>query len=127
MKRRGLLIGLAGLAGGAGCTETVRPSGPRTPPRSPEPTSTPASGLVVVDLIDEQDDAGNLLVRVTVENQGDASQSGTVVVDVRAGETETTVSRSVTLDPGERTEVALSTEIEYDAFAGDGSLQVDVQ
>lgn len=127
MKRRGLLAGLAGLTAGAGCAETVRPSGPRTPPRSPEPTSTPASGLVVVDLVDDQDDEGNLLVRVTVENRGGESRSGTVVVDVRAGETETSVSQSVTLAPDERTEVALLTEIEYDTFADDGSLQVDVR
>jgi hypothetical protein len=126
MKRRGLLGGLAGVLAGAGCLQPASSTGPRTPPRSPEPTATPATGLVVVEFDDEADDAGNLRLLVTVENRTGDTQSGTVVVDVTAGDTETTVRRDVTVAASARVEVTLSTDVPYDKFTSAGSLQIDV-
>ena len=126
MKRRGVLVGLVPLLGGAGCLQPARSTGPRTPPRSPEPTSTPVTGLVVVDFVGEPNDEGNLVVDVTVENRSGEARSGTVVVEVTAGDEETTVSTEVTVGANGRAEVSLPTDIPYDQFAGDGSLQVVV-
>ncbi|WP_313695241.1 hypothetical protein [Halorarum halobium] len=127
MERRGVLVGIAGLVAGTGCTESTQPSGPRTPPRSPVPTEPPATGLVIAGIADEAAEDGTLLLRVTVENRSGESQSGTVVADVQAGDEESTVSQSVTVEPDGQLEVELETGLEYEAFSGNGSLSVDVQ
>ncbi|QLG62371.1 hypothetical protein [Halorarum salinum] len=127
MKRRGVLVGLAGLVAGAGCTDVTRPSGPRTPPPSPEPTSASPEGLVIAELVDEEGDDGSLVVRVTVENRTGEARTGTVVAEASAGGEGTTVSAEVTVEPGESEELSLATELDYGEFARDGSLRVDVE
>lgn len=133
MYRRGLLARLAGLCGvgglvaGAGCTRPARPSGPRTPPRSVEPTSRPESGLEVVDFTELEADDGDVDVRVVVENPTGEEQSGVVVAEVGTGGTETTVRREVTVAASERVEVTLETDLAYAEFAGGGSLSVRVE
>lgn len=127
MNRRGVLVGLVGLLAGAGCTDVRRPSGPRTPPPSPEPTSTPTEGLAVTELVDEEGDDGALVVRVTVENRTDEARTGTVVAEVSAGEEETTVSEEVTVEQGEAVDVSLPTDLAYEEFDRSGSLRVEIE
>jgi len=132
VNRRRLLRSLPRLAvvGGtvaaAGCTDRVAPTGPRTPPRSPEGTETGGRGLVVADFADEEGDDGDLVVRVTVENRGAEADSGTVVVEAAAGETEETVTEDVTVESGERTAVAVPTSLSFDEFSRGGSLRVEI-
>ncbi|MFC7096163.1 hypothetical protein [Halobaculum marinum] len=137
MKRRRLLGSLAraAVAGGvvatAGCTSPASPSGPLTPPRSPEGgPNTGEEGLVIRDFLDVEGDDGALLVRVTVENRAGEERSGTVVVTATAGsdddEREVSTSESITVPAGERVEVTLETSLTYEEFSRQGSMRVDV-
>ena len=120
MDRRGLLRRLAGLpavgvvGAGAGCTTPADPSGPRSPPRSPESTET--FGLTVADFTELRSDAGTVHVRVTVENYAGTERTGTVVAEVATGEGEVTVRREVTVPSSERVEVTLETDLPYEEF-----------
>ena len=117
---------VGGVAACAGCVDRASPTGPRTPPRSPESTRSGGGGLVVADFADEEGENGNLVVRVTVENRGAEAESGTVVVEASADDAEETVSESVTADSGERTEVALGTSLSFEEFSRGGSLRVEI-
>ncbi|QZP38414.1 hypothetical protein [Halobaculum magnesiiphilum] len=124
------LAAASGVAALAGCTAAGDPSGPLTPPRSPEATAGPGEGLVITDFTDVEGDDGDLLVRVTVENRGGEERTGTIVATVTATvdgeEREETVSRDVTLAPGERTEATLETSLSFESFSGSGSMRVEI-
>lgn len=131
--RRGLLKRLAGLGGacglaaGAGCLESDRPSGPRTPPRSVQPPADDGGGLVVTDFGEVEGEAGNVLVTVTIENRSGEERSALVVADVSAGENEVTVDREVTVPGSEEIQVTLETGLAYEEFARNGSISVEIQ
>ncbi|WP_435125900.1 hypothetical protein [Halobaculum sp. D14] len=130
MKRRGLLKGVAGVAGlgvAAGCTNSAAPSGPKTPPRSPESTVVSGSGLVVADFTDVESDDGDLHVSVTVENRSGEQRTGTVVATASASGAEDSASEQVTVGASERVTVVLETSLSYAKFQQDGSLQVTIE
>lgn len=124
------LAAASGVAALAGCTNSADPSGPLTPPRSPEATAGPGEGLVITDFTDAEGDDGDLLVRVTVENRGGEERTGTVVatvtVTVDGEEREETASQEVTVAPGERTEATLETSLSFESFSGSGSMRVEI-
>jgi hypothetical protein len=124
------LAAASGLAVLAGCSDPADPSGPVTPPRSPEATAAAGEGLVVTDFADVEGEDGDLLVRVTVENRGGEPQSGTVAVTasvtVDGEESEETVSAEVTVAPGERTDVTVETSLSFERFSQSGSMRVEV-
>ncbi|SHH25614.1 hypothetical protein [Halobaculum gomorrense] len=120
----------SGVAALAGCADPAEPSGPLTPPRSPEATAGAGEGLVVTDFADVEGDDGDLLVRVTVENRGAERRTGTVIVTasvtVEGEESEETVSEEVTVASGERTEVTVATSLSFDRFSRNGSMRVEI-
>lgn len=124
------LAAASGVAALAGCTDSAEPSGPMTPPRSPEATGSGDEGLTVTDFADVEGDEGDLLVRVTVENRGGEERTGTVIVTVTGtvdgSETEDTVSEEVTVASGERTEVTLGTSLSFESFSQSGSIRVEI-
>mgnify|MGYP000241769014 CR=1 FL=1 len=124
------LAAASGLAALAGCTDPAEQSGPLTPPRSPEATTSGSEGLVVTDFTDVEGDDDTLLVRVTVENQGGEERTGTVVVTAivtaDGSESEETVSEEVTVASGERTEVTLGTSLSFESFSQSGSIRVEI-
>lgn len=133
MNRRGLLgsvgrlLALGGVVAGAGCTDATSPTGPLTPPRSPEATETGGVSLVIRDFVDVEGDDSNLLVRVTVENRSGERQTGTVVVTATADDTEETVSEDVTVPGGERVDVTVTTSLSFETFSRGGSLRVNLE
>jgi len=124
------LAAASGLAALAGCTDSADPSGPMTPPRSPEATAAEGEGLVVTDFTDVEGDEGDLLVRVTVENRGGEERTGTVVVTasatVEGSESEETVTEEVTVASSERTDVTVATSLSYESFNRSGSIRVEI-
>ena len=123
-------VAAGGVAASAGCTSPASPSGPLTPPRSPEGTAVDGAGLVVADFADVEGDDGDLLVVVTVENRAGEPRSGVVEATVTAGsgdeERRETVADEVTVDGGERAETTLETSVPFETFSAGGSIRVDL-
>ncbi|MXR40943.1 hypothetical protein GRX01_06260 [Halobaculum sp. WSA2] len=124
------LAAASGLAALAGCTDSAEPSGPTTPPRSPEATASGGEGLAITDFTDVEGDDGDLLVRVTVENRGSEERTGTVIVTAivtaDGSDSEETVSEEVTLGSGERTDVTVATSLSFESFSQSGSIRVEI-
>ncbi|WP_348609022.1 hypothetical protein [Halobaculum rarum] len=124
------LAAASGVAALAGCTDSAEPSGPMTPPRSPEATASEGERLVVTDFTDVEGDEGDLLVRVTVENRGSEERTGTVIVTVTGtvdgSESEETASEEVTVASGERTDVTIPTSLSFESFSQSGSIRVEI-
>jgi len=121
MKRRRLLaLGIALLGG---CSNLPGATGPRTPPTPSEPTAAPARSLRVTDLDIEEADDGHLQVVATVRNETTTQRTRTLRIRVRAGDTRTEQRQAVTVAANtERGVVFDFTDVQYDDFSGNGSL-----
>ncbi|WP_132057500.1 hypothetical protein [Halorussus amylolyticus] len=73
------------------------------------------------------DDSGELVVTVTVENDGDAEGSGTLYVEVEAGEDITRESQEVTVAPGGSETYDLKFPFDYERFRDQGSISLDLR
>lgn len=122
-RRRVLAIAVALLSG---CSNLPRATGPRTPPTPSEPTAAPQRSLHVVDLDVEEADDGHLRVLATVQNPTSARRTRTLRIRVRAGTTRTEQQRRVTVDGNAERAVAFDfTDVAYDDFSGNGSLNTN--
>jgi hypothetical protein len=121
MERRRLLALSVALLGG--CSNLPGASGPRTPPTPSEPTAAPTRSLQVTNLAVEEADDGHLRVIATVRNGTNAQRTRTLRIRVRAGEVRTEQRRDVTVAGGTQQDVVFDfTDVRYDDFSGDGSL-----
>lgn len=124
-RRRYLVLAVAGLSG---CVSASDGSGPRNPPSTPEGGGPiePQRRLRIVDGEPREGEDGALVLVVTVENRGDSRRSdtlvGVVTVDTEDGSTEYEASREVSLDGNSESEVELVFDVDYEAWAGSGSL-----
>ncbi|ERH13672.1 MAG: hypothetical protein J07HB67_02716 [halophilic archaeon J07HB67] len=110
----------------AGCTTAAGPTGPPGPPASPTPTATPTTGIVVESWDVTNGTDGQLVVPVTLVNQGAADGSRTVVLEAQIdGETET-VRQEVTVAAGESRTVEIELDTTFEAFLDDGSLNLEL-
>ncbi|WP_435067219.1 transcriptional initiation protein Tat [Haloplanus sp. C73] len=121
MHRRRLLALALPLLGG--CSSLPKASGPRTPPTPGEPDSSADRSLGVRNLDVEEAEDGHLRVLATVVNRSNTDRTRTLRIRVRAGETRTERQQTVSVAAGESQEVAFDfTDVAYDDFSGDGSL-----
>jgi hypothetical protein len=121
MRRRRLLALTVTLLGG--CSNLPDASGPRTPPTPSEPTAAPTRSLQVSDLDVEAADDGHLQVIATVRNGTNARRTRTLRIRVRAGDVRTEQQRDVTVAGGAQADVVFDfTDVQYDDFSGNGSL-----
>jgi hypothetical protein len=119
-RRRLIALGIALLGG---CSDLPGATGPRTPPTPSEPTAAPARSLRVTDLDIEEADDGHLQVIATVRNETTAQRTRTLRIRVRAGDTRTEQRRAVTVAANTERDVVFDfTDVQYDDFSGDGSL-----
>lgn len=124
MKRRRLLALSVAVLGG--CSNLPGATGPRTPPTPSEPTAAPTRSLSVTDLAVEEADDGHLRVLATVRNRTESQQTGTLRIRVRAGDVRTEQRQRVTVDGGVEREIAFDfTDVRYDDFSGNGSLNTN--
>lgn len=119
-RRRLLALGIALLGG---CSDLPGATGPRTPPTPSEPTAAPARSLRVTDLDTEEADDGHLQVVATVRNETTTQRTRTLRIRVRAGDTRTEQRQAVTVAANTERDVVFDfTDVPYDDFSGDGSL-----
>lgn len=125
MKRRTLLRAFA-LALPSGCLGSLsRPTGPRGPPRpSAGEPRTPERVLSIEAWDFGETDEGTLRVFGTVKNAGDAPASATVVSTVTVDGEEETKSVDVRVSAGDTAEFELVFEVSYEAFTGNGSIDL---
>lgn len=132
MRRRDVLrttatIGVVGLAGcGADGRRPRRRIGPPTEP--PErPASDPDEEPFAVESLDyTEDEAGNLVVVVSVANDDDHERSGTLRASVGAGGTTMSNAKDVTVAAGETTAVELPFAMNFSDFEQSGSIDLDL-
>lgn len=136
MRRRGVL---GSIAGGltltvAGCVAEAAPSGPRNPPsaedaRSGDPTDDGGrdSGIHVQNFDFFEGEDGRLVVEIVVANDAPNQRSGTIIAVASTPDTTVEGSESVTLDPDEQRELSIALEMEYDTFAANGNLSLDIE
>lgn len=124
MRRR--LLALFVVVAVAGCTTAAGPTGPPGPPASPTPTATPATGIVVEtwDVVNGSD--GQLVVPVTLANEGDADGSRAIILEARVGGETETVRREVAVAAGESQTVEIELDATFKAFLNDGSLNLEL-
>jgi len=83
----------------------------------------PARSLRVTDLDIEEADDGHLQVIATVRNETNTQRTRTLRIRVRVGEARTEQRQAVTVAANtERGVVFDFTDVQYDDFSGDGSL-----
>lgn len=136
MRRRALLASVA-MAVSAGCASEYAPSGPRTPPGADDARSEPQTesgggdedtpGLFILELDFSEDENGKLVVEAVVGNDADTELSGTVVAVASGAGRTVEATKDVAVGPDETVEVTIETDLDYDAFASDGDLSVDVK
>ena len=121
MKRRRLLaLGIALLGG---CSDLPGATGPRTPPTPSEPTAAPTRSLRVTDLGIEEAGDGHLQVVATVRNETTTQRTRTLRIRVRVGDTRTEQRQAVTVAANTERDVVFDfTDVQYDDFSGNGSL-----
>ena len=124
-------VGVAALAGCGSVGATGR-DGPR-PPEAPE-GSGPSGGaggsdrsLAVGGIDYRADDAGNLVVVVTVENGDGQSRSGTLTTTVTLGGEKLTESTDVTVEADDSEAVEIPFEVSFDDFEQDGSININLE
>ena len=121
MKRRRLLALSVALLGG--CSDLPGASGPRTPPTPSEPTAVPGRSLQVSNLAVEEADDGHLQVVATVRNGTGVQQTRTLRIRVRAGDILTEQQQQVTVAANAERDVVFDfTDVRYEDFSGNGSL-----
>ncbi len=120
------LLSIAGALGGAGCLQPQSPSGPRTPPQSPEGGPTQRGGLVIADFRGQEGDNGNLEVLIVIENRGENDQSATIEVVAQVGDQSFQRTETVGVPAGERVETVLEFDVAYDDYVGDGSISATI-
>ncbi len=129
----GGLTATAGCGGLGGGGDVPTEQGPSTPEEggdykglvTPTPTQDPTPNLTVDDF-GLRDEDGELVVSVTVVNDGEDTGTGTFVVTVRAGDREFTREQAVELPTGESEtyEFTFSEVTRSDVFQ-DGGLNVE--
>jgi hypothetical protein len=125
MQRRGVLALAPAVL--AGCVTSARDeSGPRNPPTTPR-GGEPEAGerkrwLRIVGSDVGEDEAGFLVLSVVVENTADTRRTDTLVGTATVDDTEYEVSQEVSLAGNTETAFELVFEVEYDEWAGNGSL-----
>ncbi|WP_129115733.1 transcriptional initiation protein Tat [Halegenticoccus tardaugens] len=129
-KRRALLCALGlGLFGGC-LSNPPGPTGPRTPPKSPEPTPREETEekppLYVDDFEFEETAEGELRAIVTVGNRTGDDLDGTVVGLVTVGDDEHEESEDVTVAGDGVAEVRFAYPVAYEDFERNGSFTPSV-
>jgi hypothetical protein len=132
MFRREVLQGIAGV----GVTGILAGCGEQEPDdqESQKPPEEPASGgptegdsFAVVAIDYREDDSGNLVVLVTVENGGQESRSGTLRTTVGVGGETLTESTDLTVAAGESEDVEVPFEASFEEFEEAGSIDLDLE
>ncbi|WP_459190969.1 hypothetical protein [Halosimplex sp. J119] len=140
MQRRRVLRGLAALAAGAaaGCTganDEVPVTAPEPPAAVRGSGDSPSGGdggrddlqfAVPERTFDETDD-GDLVVVLTVENQGQRAREATVTITVSAGEKTFTPTEHVSLDAGASTELRTVVPVPYSEFDADPGFDMTIE
>ena len=129
MKRRRLL-GLVAVGLSSGCLEGLpTATGPRNPPEAPagEPRDTPEVPPVRITTFDfESTDDERLRVFGEVVNDAGSERTVTVRVRVTVGGSESVRDTDVTVPSGETAPFSVEFDVEYDAFASNGEIDVDI-
>jgi hypothetical protein len=126
VKRRPVL-GLIAASLSAGCVGVwPQPTGPRGPPEEPEGQPREQSALRIDTWDFGENDAGLLRVFGTIQNNGDAAAQATVEAVVRAGEQRYERTTTVAVPAGATAEFTIGFDVEYDAFVGNGSLDLQL-
>lgn len=128
MDRRGA-IRLVGLALTGGCLSTPSATGPRNPPTASGdgPPTDGGSDVSVTNLDVEEAEDGSLKLLATVVNEGETAQTRTLRAKASVGEESYVETREVRVAAGSETEVAVTFDVTYDEFTGNGSVSVDLQ
>ncbi|MFC6988803.1 hypothetical protein ACFQJD_08895 [Haloplanus sp. GCM10025708] len=128
MDRRGA-IRLVGLALTGGCLSTPSATGPRNPPTASESTPPPTDRTTVrVSNLDVEEAAdGALKLLATVVNEGETAQTRTLRANATIGEESYVETRSVRVEGDSEKEVAVTFDVTYDAFTGNGSVNVELR
>lgn len=127
MKRRALLSTLAlGLSGG--CLGALpRPTGPRGPPEEPASDPREPRQSFSIETWDfGETESGLLRVFGTVRNTSDASATTTVTATVSIEGDTDTKTVEVTVSAESTAHFGMVFEVEYDRFASNGSLNIDL-
>jgi hypothetical protein len=127
MDRRGA-IRLVGLALTGGCLSESHATGPRNPPTAASdgpPTATRKS-LRVTDLDVEEAEDGSLKLLATVENGTGTAETRTLRATATVGDESYVETRRVTVAGESENVVPVTFDVTYDAFTGNGSVNVDI-
>ncbi|MDX1744696.1 MAG: hypothetical protein R3324_02060 [Halobacteriales archaeon] len=119
-RRRVLVLGTVGLAG---CATGPSPGG-RGPPTPAGPGNDP---LRIVDFDTDVASDGSLIVWVVVENRASTRRSGTVAIQVRAGDRREQQSVSVTVDAGGRHREEITFDMTASEFEDDGDISLRIE
>lgn len=128
VKRRALLQVLA-LGLSSGCLGALPgPTGPRNPPEAPAGQSRTPKRVLSIETWDSgETDEGTLRVFGTIRNTGDASASATVASTVAVDEKKQTKTTDVSVSAGETAEFELVFDVSYEAFTGNGSINLHLE
>jgi hypothetical protein len=129
MDRRAALRSLVLTVPLAGCiSAATERTGPRNPPKEPEegPRDDPPAQVRIGEFDFEETDDGTLRVFGTVVNDGDARRTTTVraIVDAAGNNYEKTTE--VVVDAGTTAEFSVVFDIDYDEFARQGRVNVEL-
>ncbi|WP_411963515.1 transcriptional initiation protein Tat [Haloferax sp. YSMS24] len=129
MERRRLL-GLVAVGLSSGCLSGYpTATGPRNPPEAPadEPRETPEVPSVRIVTFDfESTDDGRLRVFGEVVNDSGSERVVTVRVRVAVGENESVRDTDVSVPSGETEPFSVEFDVEFDAFASNGEIDVSI-
>lgn len=126
-RRRDLLAGagtvaaflLAGCGSDGGSDLNTPPPGEDDPTLTRTPTPDPVPNLDITDFASQVKD-GTVVVDVTVENVGDATGSGTLVVTLEAGDTSVEREKSVSVEVGGSKTYSFEFDVDVEAYRNDG-------
>ncbi|MFB6068896.1 MAG: hypothetical protein ABEJ90_03110 [Halobacterium sp.] len=128
MDRRGV-VRLLGLALTGGCLSTPSATGPRNPPTASGdgPPTSDRNPLSVSNLDVEEAEDGSLQLLATVGNEGKTAATRTLQATATVGDETYVETREVRVAAGSEKVVTVTFDVTYDAFTGDGSVNVELQ